>query len=586
MFSCKGDSIMADSISTGFSSSSQPVGKPFSYYDSSTSKAGLFRELLKDDKALLKKIDAVKGGKKDGYISTKELELAGKSDSFKGNEQRLAQLLQVKFSNDWDLLNGRDDKASFAEFETYGAIFLDDSATVPQTESTNTNSLENMKIQAEAAKPATANDFRSASQALDVLLENDQATLKKMDTLNGKKADSIVDDTDFGVAIKSSKFTDKEKQALVFLHTNGDWKSIKNGKGSASFKDFETYRKETTTAPPEVGLGTVTSVKQAIEILEKDKDAGFKKLDTLDGKKADQTIPKASMALALKSDKFSKEEKAAVSFLLNSGHFDWFDGSGSPNIADLKGSKNAVNNMGITDGQIGDIKQDKEKNCWFLSSLLAVNNTAEGKAAIKKAIVQNTDGTYTVTFPGAPNGESVIVTEAQISNNKNATKDKDVVVLEEAARRFLPDDVSNGGSVSKAMQLLLGSGYTTIGVPTRNSAFFKSPADFKTKLKQTVAETGTSDLIMTFDSDPMKDGSGGAITPKSGNKVKGMHTYKVTHIDFEKNTVDYINPRDSTKKHTMSIDDLTTVATVQVVTKPKAAASESMRSFSKPAVAA
>ncbi len=63
-------------------------------------------------------------------------------------------------------------------------------------------------------------------------------------------------------------------------------------------------------------------------------------------------------------------------------------------------SAQTIANSGLSGA--GGIDQGKYNDCVFEASAAAVATTKKGQVAISKMIVQNSDGSYTVTFPGAP----------------------------------------------------------------------------------------------------------------------------------------------------------------------------------------
>lgn len=54
-----------------------------------------------------------------------------------------------------------------------------------------------------------------------------------------------------------------------------------------------------------------------------------------------------------------------------------------------------------TDGYIGDSRQKKRGDCYFLAELNAIRNTKAGQKVLQQNCKKNKDGSYTVTLPGA-----------------------------------------------------------------------------------------------------------------------------------------------------------------------------------------
>lgn len=101
------------------------------------------------------------------------------------------------------------------------------------------------------------------------------------------------------------------------------------------------------------------------------------------------------------------------------------------------------------DGIIGDFRQGNTGDCWFLTETKLVSRTPEGAEIIKKSIKNNNNGTFTVTFKGAPD-KNYSVTEEEIrkSKDKLSEGDKDVRILEIAADKWRLE--TQGKSIDKA----------------------------------------------------------------------------------------------------------------------------------------
>jgi hypothetical protein len=91
----------------------------------------------------------------------------------------------------------------------------------------------------------------------------------------------------------------------------------------------------------------------------------------------------------------------------------------------------------------GGVDQGKRGDCVFESSAAAVATTPRGQVAISKAIVQNPDASYTVTFPGAPQ-RPVRLTQSDIKSTGVRDSALWAEVLE-AAIIISDPDFTNGG---------------------------------------------------------------------------------------------------------------------------------------------
>jgi hypothetical protein len=119
-----------------------------------------------------------------------------------------------------------------------------------------------------------------------------------------------------------------------------------------------------------------------------------------------------------------------------------FDGSTWSNMANVPNPASVPNppNMHpfspqtIADSGLsgaGGVDQGKYNDCVFEASAAAVATTARGQLAISQAIVQNSDGSFTVTFPGAPQ-RPIKVTQTDLKTTRVHDKATWADVLEAA----------------------------------------------------------------------------------------------------------------------------------------------------------
>jgi len=123
---------------------------------------------------------------------------------------------------------------------------------------------------------------------------------------------------------------------------------------------------------------------------------------------------------------------------------------------------------GKQDGIIGDFRQGATTgDCWLLAKAKLISKTPEGAKIIKDSIKDNNNGTFAVTFKGAPN-KSYTVTEEEIRKSKDALSrgDKDARILEIAADKWDMEtqskSIGEGGTSSKANFLLIGQKNTVM----------------------------------------------------------------------------------------------------------------------------
>jgi hypothetical protein len=91
----------------------------------------------------------------------------------------------------------------------------------------------------------------------------------------------------------------------------------------------------------------------------------------------------------------------------------------------------------------GGVNQGKHNDCVFEASMAAVATTARGQLSISQAIVQSPDGSFTVTFPGAPQ-RPVKVTQTDLKTTGVHDSATWADVLEAAVISSDPD-FANGG---------------------------------------------------------------------------------------------------------------------------------------------
>jgi hypothetical protein len=93
----------------------------------------------------------------------------------------------------------------------------------------------------------------------------------------------------------------------------------------------------------------------------------------------------------------------------------------------------------------GGIDQGKYNDCVFEASAAAVATTARGQLAISQTIVQNSDGSFTVTFPGAPKSAiKVTQTNLKTTGVKDSATWADVL---EAALIISDPNFANGAKL-------------------------------------------------------------------------------------------------------------------------------------------
>lgn len=205
----------------------------------------------------------------------------------------------------------------------------------------------------------------------------------------------------------------------------------------------------------------------------------------------------------------------------------------------------------VSDGVIGDFEQSTSKymgDCWFLSAIVAVNDTSEGKQIIKDSITDNEDGTYSVTFAGDPS-ETFTITQDDL-DNINSSGDIDVAILEEAARQYYEKnedrDIGEGG-MEEGISLLTGLNVDEHPADSDPEVL----KDDLLKMAQDHAEGDGEGAIMMLATDTWMTAEG--EIHENGDRGMG-HMMAITDINEEENTISYVDPYDSKTIITQDLD--------------------------------
>lgn len=112
----------------------------------------------------------------------------------------------------------------------------------------------------------------------------------------------------------------------------------------------------------------------------------------------------------------------------------------------------------IQDGKIGSFSQGKLGDCWLLASIKALSESKEGANTIKNSIKDNGNGTFTVSFKGAPD-KKYTISEKEINENKALSMgDKDIKILELAVKKWKQETENKdlvGGKFADIKKLFL-----------------------------------------------------------------------------------------------------------------------------------
>jgi len=232
----------------------------------------------------------------------------------------------------------------------------------------------------------------------------------------------------------------------------------------------------------------------------------------------------------------------------------------------------------ISDGLIGDgLKQGTMGDCFAITSIYGVGHTDTGREAIKHAIKDNGDGTYSVTFAGDAAHKPYTVTQDDLkkgyadgdvdANILGAAMDKyinDPANIEEAKKHFGhgrqapgatdegPLTIGSGGDATYIMNLLAGGEAKSFQLSRGQN----NKDTIKDYLVNQASRVGKSSVI-TF---------GATVDPATGDVAsplaqKGGHSFAVQKIDLNNDaanggTVYYVNPWDTSKVRSISVNEL------------------------------
>ncbi|HEX4879913.1 MAG TPA: hypothetical protein VFV39_08725 [Limnobacter sp.] len=222
---------------------------------------------------------------------------------------------------------------------------------------------------------------------------------------------------------------------------------------------------------------------------------------------------------------------------------------GALNMVDILVWSNLVLNGTLSDQQIGHSRQVANGNCFALAAVNAIASTPEGLALLERSIVQNPDGSYTITFAGDPNSPVIVTHKDIITHTDFSSGDVDMLILQVAIEKYANafpqrlgiSTIRAGGTSAEVLQLLTGQNFVSYVLRF-------DPVATKNVLLR-LADTGWPTTFSAFvgaDGLPSRSGSSFA------------HAYTILDIDAEAGLVTFTNPWDSGKPITMQIDDFCT----------------------------
>lgn len=260
-------------------------------------------------------------------------------------------------------------------------------------------------------------------------------------------------------------------------------------------------------------------------------------------------------------------------------------------------------NIIISNGKIDRLKQGNLGDCYLLSSLTALSSTDAGTQILKENIKRNSDGSFTVTLPGAQivsedakaNNEktyitgSYKITKAEIIKAKKSGKyakgDDDVVLYELAFERYRKEVIKTnkvngntngnnvlgefqgngtsstplrGGLCADAMFILTGkkvkgcyvNSKTVEAVPVNQIKVYSSEFD-NSMVEDSIDKKEINKYLDRMQRDPNRYAATIALKLDWGAKSNyGYHAFQLKKVDGD--NVILINPWNSQKEITMS----------------------------------
>ena len=240
-------------------------------------------------------------------------------------------------------------------------------------------------------------------------------------------------------------------------------------------------------------------------------------------------------------------------------------------------------NFGIfSDGKINDIKQQEANDCWLLSGAKALQQTDNGRAAIKNAIDANHTGTnedpYEVTiYNTRGEQETIKITEEDLNRKGYSKGDFDMNLLEAATEKYFdaegitaedksqPDRSISGKSnnIDKySLGYMLtgktGTGLTTGEILDKNKEYYKPLTKDSVNEMLTGFANNPKSNTLTFS---FKESSllNKLFSSKNNPAQIPNHNYYIKDIIKDSNgklsDILYVNPWDTSQVYHKSYDD-------------------------------
>ena len=192
----------------------------------------------------------------------------------------------------------------------------------------------------------------------------------------------------------------------------------------------------------------------------------------------------------------------------------------------------------LADGQVDPFRQGNLGDCFVLSALTALNNTAEGRTLIADAIQQTADGGWMVSFAGSTPPSQYSVSAQDLADYPHSIDDIDMQIFEVALEKHANTTGFNGGTITSGgwgadvVQLLGGPVATELD--PRTPGF----ADELIAMAQKPAFSALFDASANFENGGTSD----------------LHAYTLISADPNTREVQFSNPWNSQELIRMPVD--------------------------------
>lgn len=221
------------------------------------------------------------------------------------------------------------------------------------------------------------------------------------------------------------------------------------------------------------------------------------------------------------------------------------------------------------DGEVGNYAQGEVGDCWLLAATKTLDQTPQGKKAIKDSLTTDAQGNITVDLKGV--GKKYSFTNEELTKiaekNKYSSGDKDMLAIELAFEKYrkeisdnnqtspnrdnlrylgmhTPDDPLDNGRTKLAIEILTGKGVSTISRSNDKNVVYKDNTAILKKMDENTLK-------------PIFDNKNNLISVEiaGADKNRPGAAHAFTFKGYDEKNVYLINPYDTSKVETMSKEE-------------------------------